>query len=130
MCIFLYRAVGILLRNFSTRTLLVYTKPCLRSHVPPACPTLDCRHRAVAISWEDPTAQMGAKTLMGQGKWEGTVTAALFLSPRTLALSSCAPCSGRAQGFPVVSYAHDCDIVAHLSLRSARNTMGTRRTPE
>ena len=89
----------------------MYRKPYLHSHVPPACPTLDCCHRVVAISWEDPTADMGAETLMDQCKWEGTVIAALFLSPRVLALSSCAPCFGRAQGFPVVSCAYDCDIV-------------------
>ena len=64
----------------------------------PSYLTLPCPDRAVVLSWEDPTAQMGAETLMDEGKWQGTVMGGLFFSPYALGmLSLClllSPCAG------------------------------------
>ena len=61
-------------------------------------------------------AQMGAGTLMGKGKWEGTVRAAFFFSPLVLARCCCAPCCGHAQGYPLICCAADCDILTSSAL--------------
>ena len=50
----------------------------------PSYPMLPCLDRVVVLSWEDPMAQMGTKTLMGEGKWQGTVMGGLFFSSRAL----------------------------------------------
>ena len=42
---------------------------------------LPWRDRAVLLWWEDRTAAMGAKTLMEEGKGDGTIMGGLFFFP-------------------------------------------------
>ena len=40
---------------------------------PKRAPRSPAHDRAVVVAWQDPTAQTGPQTLMGEGKREGTV---------------------------------------------------------
>ena len=59
---------------------------------------LPWRDRVVLLWWEDCTAAMGAGTLMGEGKGDGTVMGGLFFFPRALGMLSLrsilSPCAG------------------------------------
>ena len=62
--------------------------------------------RAVVLSWEDPTAQMGAEILIREGKRQGTIMRGLFFSPcvlGTLSLRSLlSPCTGFSCAFAML----------------------------
>ena len=88
----------------------MYNPPCPRSEVPRRCPSLHCPDRAAVVAWEDPTAQRGPQILMGEGKWEGTVGAALFFSPRALARYCCGRCCCHTRGLPLLCCAVDYDL--------------------
>ena len=90
----------------------MYNLPCPRSKVPSACPTLHCPDCAVVVTWQDPMAQRGPQTLMGEGKWEGIVRGALFFSPGALARCRCGRCCRCAQGLPLLCCVADCDFLS------------------
>ena len=90
----------------------MYNPPCPHSEVPRACPSLHCPDRAAVVLWQDPTAQRGPQTLMGEGKWEGTVRGDLFFSPRTLTRCCCGRCCHRVQGLPLLCCTANCDFLS------------------